>query len=142
MPKHRTPTKVLETRGSFVQNPQRRRKKEPKAKGKLNAAPAHLTDAQKRVWKYLVDLTPDGVLMCSDAPAFETLVFLFSAFRDDPVNFTSRNYGTLLSLFGRFGYTPADRAKLEVEQEEEKDPFAALDGLGTDELRRTRATVQ
>lgn len=142
MATHRTPTKVLETRGSFVNRPARQRKKEPKPKGPISGPPKHLTAAQRRTWKYLVDLTPLGVLMASDAPAFETLVFLFSAFRDDPVNFTSRNYGTLLSLFGRFGYTPADRAKLEVEQEEEKDPFAALDGLGTDELRRTRATVQ
>ena len=34
---------------------------------------------------------------------------------------------TLLSLFGRFGYTPANRAALEVEPPPERDPFAAMD---------------
>ena len=65
--------------------------------------------------------------MESDAPALEVLAVLFDAFRREPMRFPSRNYGTLLSLFGRFGYTPANRAALEVEPPPERDPFAAFD---------------
>ena len=129
MPHNRTPTRVLEARGSFERHPERRRGREPKPKGPIGSAPAHLSESQRSTWDYFLEVTPEGVLMESDAPALEVLAVLFDAFRREPMRFTSRNYGTLLSLFGRFGYTPANRAALEVEPPPEPDPFAAFDGV-------------
>ena len=129
MPTNRTPTRILEARGSFDRHPERRRGREPRPKGPIGSAPEHLSESQRDTWDYLVEVTPEGVLMASDAPApaLEVLAVLFDAFRKEQTKFTSRNYGTLLSLFGRFGYTPANRAALEVEPPPERDPFAAFD---------------
>jgi len=69
----RTPTQVLEDKGAFAKDPQRRasRKDEPKPNGPIGAPPDYFDDNHREVWQELVDEAPRGVLAKSDRKQLE-----------------------------------------------------------------------
>lgn len=64
MARPRTPTTVLELRGSFKKDPQRKkeRENEPVVTEPLGPPSEFLTDRAKEIWDEIVDECPDGVL--------------------------------------------------------------------------------
>lgn len=127
MARPRTPSNVLELRGSFKKDPQRNRKNEPKTVGDVGSYSVGPTD-QKEIWNELIAACPKNVLTGSDRIALEIAVEYMRQFRLDPVGCTAERVKTLINLLARFGMTPADRAKLSIEDKskEEKDPWANL----------------
>ena len=77
MARSRTPTAILEAKGSFLRNPKRKmaRKNEPKPNGE-GEPPNSLTAAQKRAWRYLAGLLAPGVAKSMDRAAFEEMACL------------------------------------------------------------------
>ena len=127
MGRPRTPSKVLEMRGAFDKNPQRKRSDEPKPKAGLGNPPKQLAPGAKAVWKELAKHAPEGVFGDSDRIAVEIASVLLAEFREDPAEFSAARMARLDSLLGRFGMTPADRSKVVVDKGGEKeDPWDAL----------------
>src|SRR5437763_1467376 len=103
MGRNRTPTNVLELRGSFKHNPQRSRPNEPRAEGEIGAAPDRFTDEQKKAWDDVVNLCHKGVLCRADALAVEIAAVLLAEFRANPVDMPAAKLARLDSMLSRFG---------------------------------------
>lgn len=126
MARPRTPTNVLELKGAFKKNPQRARQ-DAESVGPLSSAPPHLAGAELDAWNEIAQYAPPGVLTDSDRIALEVAANLLAQFRNDPVEFPSTKLVRLEALLGKFGMTPADRAKVGGKKEAPKgNPFANL----------------
>ena len=112
MARPRTPTAILDTKGAFLANPQRKRKGEPQPVGSIGSAPRHFSEDEKKIWREFVRGLPPGVGKSSDRWAAESIVRLKVKERANTI--TGTELGQLTSLYGRFGLTPADRAKITV----------------------------
>lgn len=109
----RVPTAILDAKGSFLKDPQRKRVNEPTSDKPLGPAPARLSDDCKRIWKQLQKECCPGVLLRSDRTAFELLVKLTLKMQNDELaNVAQMNL--LRDMCARFGLTPADRTKIQV----------------------------
>lgn len=125
----RTPTKILELRGSFKKDPQRKRHNEPQGCGEVGKAPEYFTDVEKAIWDEIVTTSPPGVITGTDAHNVELCAVLLAQFRADRVNFAPTRMAQLVRLMSLLGRTPSDRSKLSVpEQRKTDDPWAALAG--------------
>ena len=144
MGRPRTPSKVLENRGAYKINPQRRRESEPKATGKPKM-PRHLDKVGKAEWKRITSLLETmGVLSQTDAPSIEQYCEAYSDWRKAKDNvlktgqaivrasangaptvtknpfmreksdLAARIKGYLIE----FGFTPASRTRLAIEAKE------------------------
>lgn len=113
MARPRTPTKVLEIKGSFKKNPNRKRDGEPVPTGGIGAFSEGSKDRQQ-IWDEIVGQCAPGVLANADRLALEIAVEYVRQFRVDPVKFSAARIHVLIALLGRFGMTPADRAKMHL----------------------------
>src|SRR5215471_1512206 len=112
MGRRRLPTAILEARGSFLHDPQRRRARanEPKPSGPLGDPPTHLKADQKALWHELAGLLPRGVAGNSDRIVMELLCVLMAKFRRGKA--IPGEQKQIESLLGRFGMTAADRSRV------------------------------
>lgn len=127
MARPRTPSNVLELRGAFTKNPQRRRKGEPKPTGEIGSySPGSI--GKEDIWNELVSNCPPNVLTNSDRLALEIAVEYLHQFRTNPFSCSSERVKTLINLLARFGMTPSDRAKLSLPEKEREsdDPWQRL----------------
>lgn len=113
MARPRTPSNVLELRGAFKKDPQRRRVNEPKPIGEIGGYCAGSTDS-KEIWNEIVAYCAPNVLTVSDRMALEIATQYMSQFRVDPTNFSNERVRALIGLLSKFGMTPSDRAKLSI----------------------------
>lgn len=126
MGRPRKPTNVLEMSGAFKKDPQRKRQ-DAETSGPLGKAPPHINGAVLNAWNEIVKSAPREVLTGSDALAIEVAANLLAQFRDDPIEFPAAKLVRLEALLGKFGMTPADRAKVGGKKEAPKgNQFADL----------------
>lgn len=117
MSRPRTPSNVLELKGAFDKNPQRRRE-DPKVEVGLGPAPDYFGDVEREVWDEIAASAPEGVLAKSDRLCVEMLVPLVMRLRQrEPLKAAERSF--MLSTLARIGCTPADRSRVAKPQEEE-----------------------
>lgn len=113
-------------RGAFKKDPQRARQ-DAEAVGELTDPPAHVTGAVLQAWKEIAQYAPRDVITDSDRLSLELAANLLAQFRADPIEFTAAKLVRLEALLGKFGMTPADRAKVGGKGEKPKgNPFADL----------------
>lgn len=113
MGRPRTPTNILDARGAFDKNPQRKRT-DPATSGPIGDAPAHLNEMEAAIWAEVLEIAPQGVLTCADRFAVEEMCRLVAEVRVGGNEMTSANRSLLRTYLGQFGMTPADRAKINV----------------------------
>lgn len=119
MTRHATATALLDARGAFKKDPQRKRVNEPKPEGEFpKQPPAHLTAEQRETWHELVRAINKmpGVLQSCDDIIVEMAACLFAEFRRDPDAMPAARIGRLEAQIGRLGLSPADRAKLSIQK--------------------------
>ena len=126
MARPRTPTKLLDARGSFKKDPQRKRDAEPEVKEPIGQPPSHLAEDELSVWRQIVTEAPMGVLTAADTMAVESASILMAEFRREKEKFAAGKLGRLQAFLGQFGMTPADRAKLSIEKPRDENPFGSL----------------
>jgi phage terminase small subunit len=114
----RTPTAILEARGSFIGKPSRRRPNEPMTDRPIGPAPGYLSKEEKKTWKELVAQSLPGVLMQSDRLMLSLLCRLFTKFKNNKPMMASET-AMLITLSGKFALNPADRSKVHVEKPKE-----------------------
>lgn len=131
MGRNRTPSNILELRGAFDKNPQRRRE-EPKVEKSLGPPPDHFDEARRAAWAEIESLAPADVLTKADRIAVEMLADLLVRYRASMTpageKFTSADRRDLMALLARFGMTAADRSRVAApaEKEEQGDLFDVL----------------
>ena len=126
MARPRTPTKVLDARGAFRRNPQRRRDGEPEVRDPLGSAPDRLTDVERQCWLEIADSAPTGVLTKADRLTVEQASRLLAL--DLAGDLSSSDRKLFLSVLGKLGLNPSDRARLSIPKVQADDnPYAALD---------------
>lgn len=127
MARPRTPTNVLEMRGAYKKDPQRRRNYEPEAVEGIGPAPDYFTPEQADAWNVIISQCHAGVLCQADGIAVEIAAVLLANFRADPLEMPAAKLARLDSLLARFGMTPSDRSKVAgAKKEEPANPFAKL----------------
>jgi len=122
MARPRTPTNVLELRGAYKKNPQKKRKTEPKplaGVGKFTEGPTSLTE----IWDEVVSQTVPGVMTISDRLALEMVCRLTAEIRLNPDEISVGKVSALCGMLGRFGLTPADRSKVTIPDVEKNDEW-------------------
>ncbi len=128
MPKPRTPTAILELRGAFKKDPQRRRNNEPAGAGDIGEPPHTLTQEECDAWAEVSDITPVGVLTGSDRIHMEIVSQLLAWQREVGIrDFPAQAARRLDTALGKLGMNPSDRTRLEVPAKAQSDsPFADL----------------
>jgi hypothetical protein len=118
MPRPRTPTIVLESRGALAHDAKRyaHRASEPKPTDPLGTPPPHLTKEQKKVWKELASTAPPDVLTVCDRWVVEAAVLLMTRVRTGIFN--TADIAQLRSCLASLGMTPADRSRVSVSRPE------------------------
>ncbi|GAB4533082.1 MAG: hypothetical protein Kow00133_21150 [Amphiplicatus sp.] len=118
MPKPRTPTKILELKGAFRKDPQRRRV-DPKVEPGLGPPPDYFEAHEREIWREIEASAPEGVLARSDRLCVEMLVGLVAKLRArEPMKAAERAF--MLSTLTRLGCTPADRSRVAEPKREEE----------------------
>lgn len=125
MARPRTPTNVLELRGAYVKNPQRKRKAEPKPTAGIGLFSEGPTDLAA-IWNEVVAQTVPGVMTVSDRLALELVCRLLAEIRQHPGELSVGKVTALCNLLGRFGLTPADRSKVAAPEAEKEDEWSGF----------------
>lgn len=128
MPKPRTPSAVLEARGTFKKDPVRAR--EDFDAGVFDKrAPGYFNEFQRGVWDEIVGLLPAGVLQATDRMAVELCARLMANFRiKDDGDVTMAQVTQLRMALAQLGMTPADRSRVTAPKSAPANPFLALVG--------------
>ena len=126
MPAHRVPTNILELRGAFKKDPQRRklRANEPVGIPGLGEPPERLGDAEKAAWGEIASTCAQGVLTQADRLAVEVAARLLAELWETGQKFHNAKLRVLRSMLMSFGMTPSDRSKVSVPKPEAVNPFA------------------
>lgn len=111
----RTPTAILDAKGSFIGKPSRRRAAEPTTDRPLGNPPTALSKDEKKVWRDLAKQALPGVLFESDRLMFAVLVRLAAKFYSG-VPMMAAETAQMIQLSSKFALNPADRSKVSVEQ--------------------------
>ena len=124
----RTPTEILELRGAFIANPQRRREREnePKNLDPLGGPPAHLAEQEKSAWLQLESEAVDGVLTRSDRAHLEITSGLLALLREaGAAGMPGEKMNLLVRCLGLMGFNPADRSRVSINKstKPENNPF-------------------
>jgi hypothetical protein len=109
---NRTPTAILEARGSFIGHKNRKdaRAGEPVVTKRLGSPPKTFTDERKKIWREFAKMVPEGVATYADHWAVEIVICAMAKFRAGTI--TGAETSQLTSLLSRFGLTPADRSRV------------------------------
>jgi len=122
MARPRTATNILEARGAFRKDPQRKRPNEPKVDSAFPAKPpAHLDAAERKCWREVVRIAPAGVLTGADIVTVEIVARLLAEFRDDSRGMQVARITRLTSEMGKIGLSPSARASLSVYKPDENE---------------------
>ncbi len=114
MSRPRTPTKILEAKGSFKKHPERRRI-EPEVTGEIGEAPGYFDEDEKTAWCEIVANSHKDVLSSADRIIVEVISRLIAEARTTPISeLKTSRLALIASGLGRLGFTPADRAKISV----------------------------
>jgi len=126
MPKPRTPSAVLEARGAFAHNPDRKR--EDFQSGVFdNSAPDYFSPGQVVVWDEIVSLLPPSVLQATDRMAVELTARLIARFRSqDDADVSMAQVAQIRTALASLGMTPADRSRVAAVKTPVVNPFLAL----------------
>ena len=123
MPQPRTATAILEARGAFAKNPDRKRVDPVVTDPFPTQAPGHLNPLQVKCWHLIRECIPASVLNGADALMVEVCACLYAEFRSDSEGMATARIGQMTKLFGQFGMSPADRAKLATKPEDDDGAF-------------------
>lgn len=123
MPAHKMPTAVLEARGSFKKDPQRRPKAEPEPTGGIGPAPKHMSELESAVWDELVSNCAPGVLANMDKMHFEITVKLAVKMRYEWEKMSCAEMSQLTKNLGLMGMNPVDRSRVHAKPQKKQNPF-------------------
>lgn len=120
MARPRKPTILKEITGSYIRNPERRNRNEPRPEKGIGPAPRKPSANWRKCWDEIVSCVCPGVLGDSDRLWLERAAKLLAASRR--ADFTNAQERALQTYLSRMGMNPSDRTRIEVEEPRGKDP--------------------
>lgn len=123
MTRKRVPTKVLEARGAFRKNPNRRRDHEPEGVGVVGSPPESFSKEERAVWQDILERAPCGVLTGSDWFSVVLATRLWAKYMAEPESFNAALIARMYRIFGDLGCNPVDRASMHIPKPKEPNPF-------------------
>lgn len=117
----RVATAVLEARGAFRKNPQRRPKDEPDSGRGIGPAPDYLPAEVRAIWDETVFQVAPGVFQSGDRQALEDYCQLRADARRDFAKFPIRRLYLMRAFMQEFGMTPASRSRVHVPKKPPKN---------------------
>ena len=123
MARPRTATAILEARGAFKHDPQRKRVDPEPSGGLRQSPPDHLTSDQQEAWRRIVSTAPKGVMYQSDEIMLDLAACLLAEYMRNPDGMATSRIARLETQLGKFGLSPSDRARLGVSPDDEGDEF-------------------
>lgn len=122
----RTPTKILQMRGSFKVHPERAaaRAEEPVDLPDISGPPASFTGEFLTAWNDIVSTCARGVLKESDRLSVEIASRLLAKFRVSGAEPSEKSQ--LIALLGKFGMNPSERSKVSGGSKKKENKFSAL----------------
>ena len=127
----RTPTNVLEMRGAFIHNPNRRdeRAGEPKDDRPLGDPPEYFNVDQIRAWNELADRGrswlgyPDGMLLELAALQLAALRMLAALV---PTSVLKAGGTDLANTLTKLGFPPSERSKIDTRGKKAESKFSGI----------------
>ena len=130
MGRPRTPAKILELKGAFKKNPQRRRSEAEGAAPFDRDPPGHLTGAEQAAWRKLMERLPVAALYNTDEIGIAQMARIMAAL--EPLHPSSPDFVRLDNAFRawavQFGYTLQARTKIPGPEKpgDGGNPFASV----------------
>lgn len=117
MARPKTATAILDARGAFKKDPQRKRNDEPVVSEGLDTTPPeHLTHEQVSRWVEIIKIAPAGVITSADLLAVEALAIMWAEFREKTTDYPVSKLGRMMQIMSKLGLDPSGRAGLVVEK--------------------------
>lgn len=118
------PVELLEIKGSYKKDPQRKPKRLPKRRNELlGDPPEDFNEAELKCWAELSYMTSHYTNVI-DRWAAESACRLMAKFRDRTKDMDAARLGKLIQLLQVMGMTPVDRGRLQVSNEKaDENPF-------------------
>ena len=123
MSRPRTATALLDARESFKRHPERKREDPIVSDPVPTVAPSHLDPLEVKCWHNLREATPDAVLTGADVETLTVAARLLAETHKDFAGMATARIGQLISIMGKFGMSPADRAKLAMPPKDDDGDF-------------------
>lgn len=123
MGRPRTATSILEAKGAFRKDPQRKREDPEVTDPFPDIAPANLNPLQVKWWHRIVKMAPDAVLTGADQVIVRICAVLAAEFASDPAKMPTARIAQLRSVMGELGLSPAARAKLATAPRDDDGEF-------------------
>jgi len=119
----RTPTNILELKGSIKKDPLRfkDRENEPQNVNPVGDPPDNLNEAEQSAWHQFVRESIDGVLGEADRIALEQACKIYA--KSKTADLTGQEHTQFFRYLSQFGMLPADRSKISVPQKKPKNKF-------------------
>lgn len=111
----RTPTKVLELRGSFKRHPERRRQRENEPESApmvVSAPPGSLSEEQRRKWAFILENAPAGVITASDVGVVQLCAIFWEKLDRLGAEMKTNEMGVLVRCLNQLGMSPFSRGML------------------------------
>jgi hypothetical protein len=114
------PTALHEASGTYVKDPQRKRKSEPHPRAGIGPAKPDASCDFSDVWDELVDSICPGVLGNSDRIWLEITTRLLCEYRQNPTELSSAKINQLQKGLSHLGMSPVDRTRITAQEQEKK----------------------
>ena len=122
-----TATAILQLRGAFKKDPQRRRPNEPEVTAPfVFDPPAHLSESSADCWREIAGIAPAGVLTAADVLVVEMLADLLADYRREPSAMAPVKLGHMRQMLRSLGLDPSGRASLVVPKKPDGGRFDGL----------------
>lgn len=112
------PTALHEAAGSYVKNPQRRKRSEPQPRAGIGPAKPDPSFDFAAVWDEMVDGICPGVLGNSDRIWLEITTRLLCEYRRCPEEMSSAKINQLQKGLSHLGMSPVDRTRITAQEQE------------------------
>src|SRR5215217_6407763 len=126
MARPRTPTAILELKGAFKKDPQRKaaREGEPVVENPVGSPPKHVSKPAALIWRRVVKEA--YWLRSTHRDVLEAFCVYKAAFETDPLSMKSAQVAQMMKAMTELGLTAASQTKVKVPEKakEEDNPFA------------------
>ena len=123
MSRPRKAAKILEARGAFKANPQRRRK-DIDGVGPISDPPDYFTDLEHEMWSRIVQMVPPGVVTGSDDILIEILARSWAKLRlTETEDITAAQMAQIINGCNSLCLSPQARTKIPPPTDKPKNAF-------------------
>ena len=116
MARHKTPSNVLDLKGSYKKHPERRNNEEPEGLPLDSKPPKYFDKEHVKHWNDLISRIPDGVVTNSDYYLLVIGAAILAEIEETQGHLPNERIAKFVTISAKLGLTPSDRVGLKVPQ--------------------------